>query len=73
MQGEVVHDEHRQRLGSDAERKHIGSDAEEQADVALDEDLALDPEHSERVKGAAGLGIQAASPEDGDYGGEGGV
>jgi hypothetical protein len=68
MYGEVVHDEHRQRLGSDAETKDIGSDAEERTDVALHEDLALDAEQSERVKGGNDDGV-AASAEDGGWDG----
>jgi hypothetical protein len=66
-----VKDEHRQRLGSDAEKQHIGSDAEEQPDAALEEDLALDAEQSERVKGGND-GDLAASASDGTWGGEGG-
>jgi hypothetical protein len=54
-----VHDEHRQRLGSDAERKDIGSDAEER--VALDEDLPLDAEQSERVKGGNEDGVAGSA------------
>jgi hypothetical protein len=65
MQGEVVHDEHRQRLGSDAERKDIGSDAEEQADVTLDEDLALDADQSEQVKGGNTYGTASTSGSPG--------
>jgi hypothetical protein len=63
-----VNDEHRQRLGSDAEKQHIGSDAEGQPDVALEEDLALDAEQSERVKGGNDDGV-VGSAEDGGWGG----
>jgi hypothetical protein len=63
-----VNDEHRQRLGSDAETKDIGSDAEERTDVALQKDLALDAEQSERVKGG-GDGDIAASADGGGWDG----
>jgi hypothetical protein len=63
-----VNDEHRPRTGSDAERKQVGSDAEEQAGVALDEDLALDAEQSEQVKGG-NEGDIAASGDGGGWDG----
>ena len=63
-------DEQRQRLGTDAEKQQIGSDAEEQPAVALDEDLALDTEQSDRVKGGND-GDLAASAGDGGLGGDG--